>query len=191
MDGQVAAIRLRSTPPGMPMWGSSPTRRSTPLRSTGLSAMPWTSRSRGVATARVISRTRGTGARHSRRPAWTWRRARTSSWSSLRSTYLDVIAAVRAAVDVPVAAYNVSGEYAMVVAAAERGWIDRQAVAARTPRCDKAGRRGPDPHLLRRRGRRGARWLRARRESGSTPAGAAQSCSLRPAGSSPAVSTLR
>ncbi|MGO9150197.1 MAG: porphobilinogen synthase [Acidimicrobiales bacterium] len=43
--------------------------------------------------------------------------------------YLDVIAAVRAAVDVPVAAYNVSGEYSMVVAAAERGWIDRQAVA--------------------------------------------------------------
>ncbi|MGA2803522.1 MAG: porphobilinogen synthase [Acidimicrobiales bacterium] len=43
--------------------------------------------------------------------------------------YLDVIAAVRAAVEVPVAAYNVSGEYAMVVAAAERGWIDRQAVA--------------------------------------------------------------
>ena len=43
--------------------------------------------------------------------------------------YLDVIAAVRAAVEVPVAAYNVSGEYAMVVAAAERGWIDREAVA--------------------------------------------------------------
>jgi porphobilinogen synthase len=43
--------------------------------------------------------------------------------------YLDVIAAVRAAVDVPVAAYNVSGEYSMVVAAAERGWLDRQAVA--------------------------------------------------------------
>jgi porphobilinogen synthase len=43
--------------------------------------------------------------------------------------YLDVIAAVRAAADVPVAAYHVSGEYAMVVAAAERGWVDRQAVA--------------------------------------------------------------
>jgi len=43
--------------------------------------------------------------------------------------YLDVIAAVRAAVDVPVAAYNVSGEYAMVAAAAERGWVDRRAVA--------------------------------------------------------------
>jgi porphobilinogen synthase len=43
--------------------------------------------------------------------------------------YLDVIAAVRAIVDVPVAAYHVSGEYAMVLAAAERGWLDRQAVA--------------------------------------------------------------
>ncbi|MDQ3569634.1 MAG: porphobilinogen synthase [Actinomycetota bacterium] len=43
--------------------------------------------------------------------------------------YLDVLAAVRAAVDVPVAAYHVSGEYAMVKAAAERGWIDGEAVA--------------------------------------------------------------
>ncbi|MDP9453360.1 MAG: porphobilinogen synthase [Actinomycetota bacterium] len=42
---------------------------------------------------------------------------------------LDVIAAVRAAVDVPVAAYHVSGEYAMVKAAAERGWVDGTAVA--------------------------------------------------------------
>ena len=39
--------------------------------------------------------------------------------------YLDVIAAVRATVDVPVAAYQVSGEYAMVEAAAANGWIDR------------------------------------------------------------------
>jgi porphobilinogen synthase len=43
--------------------------------------------------------------------------------------YLDVIADVRDAVDVPVAAYHVSGEYAMVKAAAERGWIDGDAVA--------------------------------------------------------------
>jgi porphobilinogen synthase len=43
--------------------------------------------------------------------------------------YLDVIAEVRAAVDVPVAAYHVSGEYAMLKAAAERGWIDGTAVA--------------------------------------------------------------
>ena len=38
--------------------------------------------------------------------------------------YLDVIRGAREAVDVPVAAYNVSGEYAMIKAAAERGWID-------------------------------------------------------------------
>jgi porphobilinogen synthase len=43
--------------------------------------------------------------------------------------YLDVIAAVRARVDVPLAAYHVSGEYAMIRAAAERGWIDGAAVA--------------------------------------------------------------
>jgi porphobilinogen synthase len=40
--------------------------------------------------------------------------------------YLDVVRRVREAVDVPVAAYNVSGEYAMVEAAAENGWIDRE-----------------------------------------------------------------
>ncbi|MHB1775325.1 MAG: porphobilinogen synthase [Acidimicrobiales bacterium] len=44
-------------------------------------------------------------------------------------SYLDVIADVRASFDVPVAAYHVSGEYAMVKAAAERGWIDGPAVA--------------------------------------------------------------
>ncbi|HZQ85113.1 MAG TPA: porphobilinogen synthase [Acidimicrobiales bacterium] len=43
--------------------------------------------------------------------------------------YLDVIAAVRASVDVPLAAYHVSGEYSMIKAAAERGWIDGTAVA--------------------------------------------------------------
>jgi porphobilinogen synthase len=44
--------------------------------------------------------------------------------------YLDVISRVRAATDLPVAAYHVSGEYAMVKAAADRGWIDGDAVAA-------------------------------------------------------------
>ncbi|HEV7654288.1 MAG TPA: porphobilinogen synthase [Mycobacteriales bacterium] len=42
--------------------------------------------------------------------------------------YLDVVAAVRAAVDLPVAAYQVSGEYAMVEAAAANGWIDRDRI---------------------------------------------------------------
>lgn len=44
--------------------------------------------------------------------------------------YLDVIAHARAEVDVPLAAYHVSGEYAMVKAAAEKGWIDGDAVLA-------------------------------------------------------------
>jgi porphobilinogen synthase len=43
--------------------------------------------------------------------------------------YLDIISAARAEVDLPIAAYHVSGEYAMVHAAAERGWIDGPAVA--------------------------------------------------------------
>jgi porphobilinogen synthase len=41
--------------------------------------------------------------------------------------YLDVLRAVRESVDVPVAAYNISGEYSMVEAAAANGWIDREA----------------------------------------------------------------
>jgi porphobilinogen synthase len=42
-------------------------------------------------------------------------------------SYLDVIREVRDAFDVPVAAYNVSGEYAMVKAAAQQGWLDERA----------------------------------------------------------------
>ena len=42
--------------------------------------------------------------------------------------YLDVIHRVREAVDVPVAAYNVSGEYAALKAAAQNGWLDERAV---------------------------------------------------------------
>jgi len=47
-------------------------------------------------------------------------------------SYLDVLAAVAARSDVPVAAYQVSGEYAMVEAAAANGWIDRQAAVMET-----------------------------------------------------------
>jgi len=41
--------------------------------------------------------------------------------------YLDVIAALRAAVNVPIAAYHVSGEYAMIKAAGQLGWLDADA----------------------------------------------------------------
>jgi porphobilinogen synthase len=40
--------------------------------------------------------------------------------------YLDVISAVRASVDVPVAAYQISGEYSMIEGAAANGWLDRE-----------------------------------------------------------------
>jgi porphobilinogen synthase len=46
--------------------------------------------------------------------------------------YLDLVASVAAEVDVPVAAYNISGEYSMVEAAAARGWIDREAAMLET-----------------------------------------------------------
>jgi len=46
--------------------------------------------------------------------------------------YLDLVAAIRAESALPLAAYNVSGEYAMVKAAAQRGWIDEGAVVRET-----------------------------------------------------------
>ncbi len=46
--------------------------------------------------------------------------------------YLDVIRAVHERFDRPVAAYNVSGEYAMVKAAAEKGWVDEERIVKET-----------------------------------------------------------
>ncbi len=43
--------------------------------------------------------------------------------------YLDILTQLRERTDLPIAAYNVSGEYSMLIAAAERGWADLQAVA--------------------------------------------------------------
>jgi len=51
--------------------------------------------------------------------------------------YLDIVRRVRDRFDVPVAAYNVSGEYSMLVAAAERGWIDRPRAILETLTCIK------------------------------------------------------
>jgi porphobilinogen synthase len=54
--------------------------------------------------------------------------------------YLDVISRVRDEFDVPVAAYNVSGEYGMILAAADRGWIDRdQAILEALTSIKRAG----------------------------------------------------
>ena len=67
--------------------------------------------------------------------------------------YLDVVRRVRDAVTVPVAAYNVSGEYAMVEAAAANGWIDREAAILETLELDPPRRRRRGADVLGRRGR--------------------------------------
>ena len=67
--------------------------------------------------------------------------------------YLDVVRRVRDAVDVPVAAYNVSGEYAMVEAAAAHGWIDREAAILETLTSIRRAGCRRDPDLLGLRGR--------------------------------------
>ena len=63
--------------------------------------------------------------------------------------YLDVLVEARARFDVPLAAYHVSGEYAMIKAAAERGWLDGDARDARGAGRDQARRRRLDPDLRR------------------------------------------
>ncbi len=68
--------------------------------------------------------TRPTRARRSARSRSTSPRAPTSSWSSRRWPTSTSSRAVADEVDLPLAAYNVSGEYAMLKAAAEKGWID-------------------------------------------------------------------
>jgi len=70
--------------------------------------------------------------------------------------YLDIIRAVRERFDLPVAAYNVSGKYAMVKAAAERGWIDEERVVLETLTAMK--RAGADI-LLTYHAADAARWL--------------------------------
>jgi len=51
--------------------------------------------------------------------------------------YLDIVHRLRSETELPIAAYNVSGEYAMVKAAAERGWIDERAITLETLLCFK------------------------------------------------------
>jgi porphobilinogen synthase len=73
--------------------------------------------------------------------------------------YLDVIAEARGEFDVPIAAYNVSGEYAMLKAAAEKGWIDYDRVMMET--LTSIRRAGADV-ILTYHAKEAARLLRAR-----------------------------
>ena len=63
--------------------------------------------------------------------------------------YLDIIRRVRDRwPGVPLAAYNVSGEYSMVKAAAERGWLDERTGGPGVAHLDRPRRRRHHPHLL-------------------------------------------
>ena len=71
--------------------------------------------------------------------------------------YLDVVSQARARFDLPLAAYNVSGEYAMVHAAARNGWIDGPRVALEVLTSIK--RAGADI-IITYHAKEAARWLR-------------------------------
>ncbi len=72
--------------------------------------------------------------------------------------YLDIIRRVRERFDVPVAAYNVSGEYAMVKAAAQKGWLDEKRVVLEI--LTGIQRAGADV-ILTYHAKDAARWLKA------------------------------
>jgi porphobilinogen synthase len=71
--------------------------------------------------------------------------------------YMDVIRRVKETFGMPTAAYNVSGEYAMVKAAAERGWIDEKRVVLETL---TGFRRAGADLILTYHAKDAARWLR-------------------------------
>ena len=75
--------------------------------------------------------------------------------------WLDIVRAARERVDAPLAAYNVSGEYAMIKAAAERGWLDEERIVLET--LTGIRRAGADL-ILTYHAKDAARWL-ARRSS--------------------------
>jgi hypothetical protein len=62
--------------------------------------------------------------------------------------YLDIICRLRDEVDLPVAAYNVSGEFSMIKAAEKMGWIDGQKVMMETLTSHQTGRGRFDPDLF-------------------------------------------
>ena len=67
--------------------------------------------------------------------------------------YLDIVRRVKDTFGMPTAVYQVSGEYAMLKAAAQAGWLDERACVLEALRRDEARRRRRDPHLFRARRR--------------------------------------
>ncbi len=63
--------------------------------------------------------------------------------------YLDIVRRVKDRFGAPTFVYQVSGEYAMLMAAAQNGWLDERAVGARSAHLDQARRGGRHPDVLR------------------------------------------
>ena len=130
MDGQVGRHPSCARRRGLTTRSrSSPTRPSTRAGSTDRSATLSTSRSSVAAIARATSRTGATPERRLIEVDADIAQGADMVMVKPALSYLDVIAAVRRRIDLPVAAYHVSGEYAMVKAAAANGWIDHDTVA--------------------------------------------------------------
>ena len=147
MDGQVAAIRSALDEAGHLDVGDPRLRRE--VRLGVLRTLP---RGRRLVAARATggptSRTRRTAARRCARCALDLAEGADMVMVKPALGYLDVLADVAAISDVPVAAYNVSGEYAMVEAAAAAGLSRPRARSARDPDLDPARRRRHRAHLL-------------------------------------------
>ena len=84
-------------------------------------------------------------------------------------TYLDVIAGARERFDVPLFAYNVSGEYSMIRAAGRAGWIDERRVTLETLTAMKRAGAG---QIITYHAKQAARWLEEERAARRTVAAA-------------------
>ena len=154
MDGQVASDpRQRSTAPAFPTCPSGRTRRSTrsayygPFRDAAECAPSFGDRS---SYQQDGARGADEGVREALQDV---SEGADAVMVKPAGAYLDVVRAVAEAVDVPVAAYQVSGEYAMVEAAAFQGWVDRRRIILEQLNGHQARRCRHRPHLLGHRGR--------------------------------------
>lgn len=155
MDGQIAAMRAALDEAGFEdvcrLWRI---RRSTLRRSSARSVTRWSRPSRGDRKTyqQDPANRRDVGAGGARRPGG----GRRHGHGEARRRYLDIVREVAEFSPVPVAAYQVSGEYAMIEAAAANGWIARKAVVLESSR--SIHRAGADV-ILTYYGTEAARWL--------------------------------
>ena len=137
MDGRVVPSAKPSTMPASSTWGSSATPRNTPRLTTDPSARLWIQPP--AAGSKPIPKNKDTYQMDpaNAREAITEAQLDEQEGADIMMVkpglaYLDIIHRLRDESELPIAAYNVSGEYSMVKAAAERGWIDEKAVVLET-----------------------------------------------------------